>query len=571
MAKKKSKKPSSILLELPEEFDNAQAAQAAGSYMDGYVPEEGDWDLPDTRSGETMEQMAAEDAEKPYPPNPYAIRTEVPEDVPETVSEQEPPVVEPAPESDPDHGLGTGEPKNTDLIKTMGDYSDRPQNYSLFQDLMTPKESPYSYGGAEFAREMEKTREAALADRPEVAAALGADLQDLVTPATSLADKRGSAEASEFQENRKNKQALVSDVLGKASNLDSAANSNLLAANDLMNNISEAQTDLDNLDSAIKQKQDIMKEQKLEVDDKGNVWYNGKIASPTSDKAKAAYATMTEINNLENQKASLQTKIDNANKRVEPIVNAAQMQRDTANSLNKMLGLHTRNVDYTGMLSRIPTTSTASTPSNKPSIDTKNDQQNSVQQNIQDQEIKPTNKTGDNSGKRGGTPPKKTTTAKTEIPTMDKKILNYVAPLLQIGNQKASILGTSYSDPDLSNSIANGNAESATEANIKANDFINNTGKINDIWFLYNALPALQIAINSMGTYGTPHKKEMIDAVKSAFTRTITPNGWVKVPVDQRKGVEGGGNGIDKIWDAFNHYGFTPNEAKTTLNNYKLW
>lgn len=354
MAKKKSKKPSSILLELPEEFDNAQAAQAAGSYMDGYVPEEGDWDLPDTRSGETMEQMAAEDAEKPYPPNPYAIRTEVPEDVPETVSEQEPPVVEPAPESDPDHGLGTGEPKNTDLIKTMGDYSDRPQNYSLFQDLMTPKESPYSYGGAEFAREMEKTREAALADRPEVAAALGADLQDLVTPATSLADKRGSAEASEFQENRKNKQALVSDVLSTANNLDQSANSNLLAGRDVDRenavNKQDLQNDLLKLNTATK---DFFSRGYRE-DKKGNLYYTGTdgklyLAEPNSSRYKTIASLRDNIVSLENSVQMNQTKVSNTDRQAKALYGLSEKQGQKADSLMSMLGVHTATRDYSGL------------------------------------------------------------------------------------------------------------------------------------------------------------------------------------------------------------------------------
>lgn len=374
MAKKKSKNPSSILLELPEEFDNAQAAQAAGSYMDGYVPEEGDWDLPNTRSGETMEQMAAEDAEKPYPPNPYAIRTEVPEDVPETVSEQEPPVVEPAPESEyvpieeteqykaqkqmegysPDHGRGTGEPKNTDLIKTMGDYSDRPQNYSLFQDLMTPKESPYSYGGAEFAREMEKTREAALADRPEVAAALGADLQDLVTPATSLADKRGSAEASEFQENRKNKQALVSDVLSTANNLDQSANSNLLAGRDVDRenavNKQDVQNDLLKLDTATK---DFFNRGYRE-DDKGNLYYKGTdgklhLAEPNTKRYDEIAPLRDNIVSIKNSLQMNQTKVSNTDRQAKALYGLSEKQGQKADSLMSMLGVHTATRDYSGL------------------------------------------------------------------------------------------------------------------------------------------------------------------------------------------------------------------------------
>ena len=374
MAKKKSKNPSSILLELPEEFDNAQAAQAAGSYMEGYVPEEGDWDLPDTRSGETMEQMASEDAEKPYPPNPYAIRTEVPEDVPETVSEQEPTVVETAPESEyvpieeteqykaqkqmegysPDHGRGTGEPKNTDLIKTMGDYSDRPQDYSLFQDLMTPKESPYSYGGAEFAREMEKTREAALADRPEVAAALGADLQDLVTPATSLAEKRGETEASEFQENRKNKQALVSDVLSTANNLDQSANSNLLAGRDVDRenavNKQDLQNDLLKLDTATK---DFFSRGYRE-DEKGNLYYTGTdgklyLAEPNSSRYKTIAPLRDNIVSLENSVQMNQTKVSNTDRQAKALYGLSEKQGQKADSLMSMLGVHTATRDYSGL------------------------------------------------------------------------------------------------------------------------------------------------------------------------------------------------------------------------------
>lgn len=239
--------------------------------------------------------------------------------------------------------------EHTDLKKTMGDYSDRDQNYSLFKDLMEQKISPNSYGGAEFGRSMEKAREAALADRPEVAAAFGADLQDIITPATEVAFNKGTMEGNEFQENRKNKQGLVSDVLSTANNLDQSANSNLLAGRDVERENMVNQQDLENSSKQLEIANNSFYDMKFSSDEQGNLYENGKLIPPHTGRYNTAAEMRDRIVSLQNEVNTAGTKVANTSKQANALYGLAEKQGQKADSLMKMLGIHTAARDYSGL------------------------------------------------------------------------------------------------------------------------------------------------------------------------------------------------------------------------------